>query len=245
MVPKESLHWQQYLRAVVLILAQHPPVLQLQHWMSWSIKTFHITPDIPPEGGIVLAIPKFTTHSTYTKLVTWIKVSESNHLISLKIHLSDDVVRNKSNTQYMYLLFYSHFHILQGPFIECLSFVWSASSRCRSARITQMSHFRFSHNPGERSIAGGIWEVPTAYWWLLWWLYLLAEPSSYRFRLSTNILRDHSKIVPWGLLDPKYLFPVFIVFPYRTRYCKHISYKDTILSIEGPQLRAILGRLVQ
>ena len=207
MVPKESLHWQQYLRAVALILAQHPPVLQLQHWMSWSIKTFHITPDISPEGGIVLA--KHIYQACYLDQSIWKQ--------------SLDLVKYTS--------------------------IWSALNRCRSARITQMSHFRFSHYPGERSTAGGIWEVPTAYWWLLWWLlwwlYLLVEPSSYRFRLSTNILEDHSKIVPWGLLDPKYLFPVFIIFPYRTRYCKHISYKDTILSIEGPQLRVILGRLVQ
>ena len=42
-----------------------------------------------------------------------------------------------------------------------------------------------------------------------------------------------------GLLDPKYPTHVFNACPYKRIQWKHVSCKDPILSITGPQLRSL------
>ena len=44
----------------------------------------------------------------------------------------------------------------------------------------------------------------------------------------------------FGPHDQKYLFPAFSAFPYR-RSWKHVTCKETTLSIVGPKLRLVLG----
>ena len=98
----------------------------------------------------------------------------------------------------------------------------SSWSRCRSVIIAQMSQFRCSHYPIVNSAADG-----TSSYCILMVLNSLVTTladllfmGTFPFKVQTkhqNIGEPH-KIVSWGLLDPKYLFLIFIAFPYKKRF---------------------------